>query len=135
MIHMVIFNDPFIGNLAQEFEKVLATSTTSSYPPYNVIKLPHDDYILEFALAGFSKDEVSLEINGKMLTISAEVVPSHWEGSTYIHKGIATRKFSRKFSLPEYYEITSAGMSDGILTVTIVKNIPEEKKPKKITIK
>ena len=131
---MVLFNDPFIGNLAQEFEKVFATTTTSSYPPYNIIKLPHDDYILEFALAGFSKDDVQLELDNRTLTISAQVAPSHWEGSTYLHKGIATRKFSRKFSLPEYYEVTSAGMSDGILKVTIVKNIPEEKKPKAIEI-
>jgi molecular chaperone IbpA len=134
MIYMVLFNDPFIGNLAQEFEKVFATTTTSSYPPYNIIKLPHDDYILEFALAGFSKDDVQLELDNRTLTISAQVAPSHWEGSTYLHKGIATRKFSRKFSLPEYYEVTSAGMSDGILKVTIVKNIPEEKKPKAIEI-
>jgi molecular chaperone IbpA len=132
MIEMVI-NDPF-AILGREFDKVFATTNTASYPPYNIIRLPHDDFILEFALAGFSKNDVQLEMDNRNLTISAQVVPSHWEGSTYLHKGIATRKFSRKFSLPEYYEVTSAGMSDGILTITIVKNIPEEKKPKAIEI-
>ncbi len=120
------------GNLAQEFEKVFATTHTSSYPPYNIVKIDEDKVVMEFAVAGFKKDDISITTEKNVLSIKAEKPES--EDKKYLYKGIAARKFSRTFALPEYYEVESAGFEDGILYIDLIKNIPEEKKPKTIAI-
>mgnify|MGYP006076042823 CR=1 FL=1 len=125
---------PF-GNLAQEFEKVFATTNTSSYPPYNVIRFTDDDYTIQFAVAGFKKEDVSITTEKSVLTISGSMAePELEDEARYLHKGIAGRKFKRSFTLPEYFEVDWAGMEDGILSVNLIRNVPEEKKPKQITI-
>ena len=132
---MVIFNDPFIGSLAQEFEKVFFTGqpTKATYPPYNLNKVSDDHLVLEFALAGFNKKGIDISVEKDVLTIKGERHED--EGANYIHKGIAARKFSRSFNLPEYFEVDRASMLDGILYVDLYRNVPEEKKPKSIQIK
>lgn len=132
---MVLFNDPFIGNLAQEFEKVFNKPATyvTNYPPYNIVKINDDKIVMEFAVAGFKKDDVSISTENNVLSIKAEKPET--EEKNYLHRGIAARKFARAFTLPEYFEVESAGFEDGILYVDLIRNIPEEKKPKKITIK
>ena len=132
MIYMVIFNDPFYGSLAQEFEKVFTKPTTTSYPPYNVVKIDDDKIVMEFAVAGFKKDDISISTEKNVLSIKAEKPDT--EEKNYLHRGIAARKFARSFNLPEYFEVESAGFENGILYVDLIRNIPEEKKPKKITI-
>jgi molecular chaperone IbpA len=89
---------------------------------------------MEFAVAGFAKDEVKITTEKNVLTIKADKTETDSE-KKYLHKGIATRKFVRSFTLPEYYEVESAGMDNGILYIDLIKNVPEEKKPKAITIK
>ena len=127
---MVIFNDPFYGTLAQEFEKVFTKPTTTSYPPYNIVKIDEDKIVMEFAVAGFKKDEISITTEKNVLSIKADKPEA--DEKTYLHKGIAARKFSRAFNLPEYFEVESAGFEDGILYIDLIRNIPEEKKPKTI---
>jgi molecular chaperone IbpA len=129
---MVIFNDPFVS-LAQEFEKVFTQPTKATYPPYNVNKISDEHLVLEFALAGFNRGGIDISVEKDVLTIKGERTED--EGANYIHKGIAARKFTRSFTLPEYFEVDRASMIDGILYVDLYKNVPEEKKPKKITIK
>ena len=129
---MVIFNDPFIGNLAQEFEKVFAQPVKATYPPYNVNKISDEHLVLEFALAGFNRAGIDISVEKDVLTIKGERQED--EGATYIHKGIAARKFTRSFTLPEYFEVDRAKMIDGILYVDLYKNVPEEQKPKSIKI-
>ena len=124
---------PF-GNLAQEFEKAFATTHATSYPPYNIVKVNDEKYVMEFAVAGFKKNEISISTEKDILTIKADKLNNEPE-KTYVHKGIAARKFSRSFSLPEFFEVESAGFEDGILYIDLIRNIPEEKKPKNITIK
>lgn len=125
---------PF-GNLAQEFEKVFATNNTPSYPPYNLIKFNDDDYTLQFAVAGFKREDIDITVDKSVLKLSAQMAePAFEEGTKYVYKGIAGRRFDRSFSLPEYFEVDWAGMEDGILSINLVRNIPEEKKPKQITI-
>ena len=121
------------GNLAQEFEKVFSNTHTSSYPPYNIVKINEDKVVMEFAVAGFKKDDISITTEKNVLSIKAE--KPEQEEKKYLYKGIAARKFSRSFALPEYYEVESAGFEDGILYIDLIKNVPEEKKPKKITVK
>jgi molecular chaperone IbpA len=135
MIHMVIFNEPFIGNLAQEFEKVFTQPVKATYPPYNVIRNTEDDsLILEFAVAGFAKKEIDITVDKGTLHIDGVLENGLEPGLEYVHKGIATRRFSRSFNLPEYYEVNSASVNNGILYINLVKNVPEEKKPKSIKI-
>lgn len=130
---MVIFNDPFYGTLAQEFEKMFTQPTKATYPPYNVVKINDDKIVMEFAVAGFKKDEISVTTEKNVLSIKADKPET--DDKTYLHKGIAARKFIRSFNLPEYFEVESAGHEDGILYIDLVKNVPEEKKPKSIKIK
>lgn len=130
---MVIFNDPFIGSLAQEFEKVFAQPVKTTYPPYNINKISDEHLVLEFALAGFNKANIDISVEKNVLTVKGERTED--EGANYIHKGIAGRKFTRSFNLPEFFEVDRANMLDGILYIDLYKNVPEEKKPKKITIK
>ncbi len=132
MIYMVIFNDPFIGNLAQEFEKVFAQPVKATYPPYNVNKISDEHLVLEFALAGFNRAGIDISVEKDVLTIKGERQED--EGASYIHKGIAARKFTRSFTLPEYFEVDRAKMIDGILYIDLYKNVPEEQKPKSIKI-
>ncbi len=123
---------PF-SDFVQEFEKAFATPHTTTYPPYNVVKIDDDKIVMEFAVAGFKKDEISIVTEKNVLSIQAD--KPEREEKNYVYKGIAARKFSRSFSLPEFYEVESAGFEDGILYIDLIKNVPEEKKPKSIKIK
>ena len=126
-----LFNDPFF-NTFSNFQKV---TTTTNYPPYNQIKLNDTEYILSFALAGFSKDDVSLSLDNRKLTIKGEKKDDELpEGAEYIHKGIAARKFTDIFTLPEFVEVIGAEFKDGILDIKLEKKIPEDKLPKTIAI-
>ena len=129
---MVIFNDPFYGGFAQEIEKAFTKPVQTSYPPYNVVKVNDDKLVMEFAVAGFKKDEISITTEKNILTIKADKPET--EEKKYLHKGIAARKFTRAFTLPEYFEVEAAGFEDGILYIDLIRNVPEEKKPKQITI-
>ena len=133
MIYMVIFNDPFYGTLAQEFEKLFTPQhIKATYPPYNVNKISDEHLVLEFALAGFNRGGIDISVEKDILTIKGERQED--EGANYIHKGIAARKFTRSFNLPEYFEVDRASMIDGILYIDLYKRVPEDKKPKKIEI-
>jgi molecular chaperone IbpA len=126
-----LLDDPFFNR----FNQTIRTTTQNNYPPYNVIKVEDSLFILEFALAGFDKDEVSITVENGQLKISgqrSEVEEDQYV--TYLHKGIAARKFSTVFNLPEYMEVETAIFSNGILEITLEKRIPEEKKPKTIQI-
>lgn len=124
------------SNLAQEFEKVFATTHTTNYPPYNVIKFNDNEYSMQFALAGFKKPDIDITVENGILKISGKSAePEFEDGAGYVHKGIAARKFSRSFTLPEYFEVDWAGLEDGILSIGLTRHIPEEKKPKQIEIK
>jgi len=114
-------------------------NATSNYPPHNIVFINDEKFRLELAVAGFKKDEVTMEECQGLLTISAEKkvnLDEPVEGiPTYQHRGIASRSFKKSFRIAEFFEVDDATLEDGILTVTFVKNVPEEVKPKIITIK
>lgn len=136
---MVIYTDPLFATLSQEFDKMFAqTNKVATYPPYNVIhSKDKNEWYLEFALAGFEKDDITITTDKNVLTVSGETKEDKDlpEDIRYVYKGIAGRKFTRSFNLPEYAEVAKAELKNGILTIDLVINIPEEKKPKTITIK
>jgi len=130
-----IFNDPFfIGfnrNLAQ-LNNVYKTNN-QSYPPYDLLKLDEDTYVLSLAVAGFSKEDIDVSVDNRSLVIKGEIVEV--TDAEIVHKGIASRKFTRTFALGEYMEVIGAELKDGMLTIKIDRIVPEEKKPKSIKIK
>ena len=128
----MVITTPF-GGLGLDIDKFFSTTpATNTYPPYNVVRINDDKIVMEFAVAGFKKDEISITAEKNVLSINAEKPDA--DDKKYLHKGIATRRFTRSFSLPEYYEVDSAGFENGILYINLVRNIPEEKKPKSIKI-
>jgi len=127
-----LFIEPFAS--IREFERMLASGGTSnSYPPHNVIRTGEDSIRMEFAVAGFTKKDITLTVDNRRLTIKGE--QSGKPEAEYLYRGIAMRKFTRVFELPEYVEVKEAKMDDGILSISVVRNVPEEKKPKTITVK
>ena len=131
---MVIKTNTGFGlDIDKLFDSMLGQGTAPSYPPYNVVKFDEDNIRMEFALAGFSREDVKVTTEKNTLKIVGEVTTD--KEIVYLHKGIAARKFSRLFTLPEWFEVNGAGMDNGILYIDLKRNIPEEKKPKEITIK
>jgi molecular chaperone IbpA len=131
---------PTISRFGVGFESMIdnllrATSQTSNYPPYNIIKHSDDAYCIEVAVAGFKDGEVDVEVENNQLTIRGEQRSDSDEHTgEYIYKGISARSFVRTFTLADHVEVAGALVQDGILTVQLERKIPEEKKPKKIAI-
>lgn len=126
-----IFGRQFIG-----FDRLvehISGQDSNNYPPHNVIITGDDTRIIEFALAGFTQDDVSITVEDAVLTISSESLESD-EDRVYIHKGISARSFVKRFSLAEYWEVYNAEFYNGILTISLKQEIPESKKPKSIEI-
>lgn len=116
----------------------LTDELANNYPYFNEISYGKDTFALEFAVAGFSKDELSVNIEENVLTISGKknkVDTEDSKGITYHRRGIATRAFRKKFNLDSYIEVSSVLLKDGILTINLVRNVPEEKKKRMIQIK
>lgn len=132
---MDLFRDPFFIGFGRELEKLnsLHKTNSQSYPPYDILKLDEDTYVLSLALAGFTKNDVSVSLDKGSLVISGEI--TEVLDAEVVHKGIASRKFNREFALGEYMEISGAEMKDGMLHINIYRVIPEDKKPKIIDIK
>ena len=131
-----LFKDPFFIGFNREMERlanVQLASRQTNYPPYDLLKLDEDTYKLSLAIAGFSKDDVNVSIDNGTLIIKGEIVEV--TDAEVVHKGIATRKFTRTFALGEYMEVTGAEIKDGMLHIDIDRIVPEEKKPKEIAIK
>jgi molecular chaperone IbpA len=127
------FNDPFFIGFDGLVNRLTSAHTnTNGFPPYNVRKLDEDTFVVELAVAGFNKESLTIEEHEGTLTIKGER-PEDEE--TYLHKGIAGRKFTRTFALSEYMFVDSADLNDGMLNVIVKREIPEEKKPKTIKIK
>ena len=116
------------------FDSLLEVSkiNTTNFPPYNIRKLEEGKYEIELALAGFTKDDIKIEVKEGTLSVSAKKEEKDSDNS--VHQGIASRSVLRKFSLSEYMEIKDADFKDGILKIKCFENIPEEKKPKVIKI-
>jgi molecular chaperone IbpA len=129
-----LFNDPFFIGWDKFFKDVeLSHKNASNFPPYNLVKITDDSYLIELALAGFSIDDIEVSQEKNMLTVKGEVESDGQE--QYIHKGIATRNFTRTFALAEHIEVRHVTWQNGILSVSLFRNIPEDKKPKTFKIK
>lgn len=108
---------------------------TSSYPPYNIKQLTEDKYKIEMAVAGFSKSELKVELHNNQLSIegSKGFNDEGFEGD-YIYRGIAGRQFRQTFALADHVKVNNSELRDGILTIELERDLPEEKKPRQIEI-
>ena len=131
-----LFKDPFFIGFNREMERlsnVQLASRQTNYPPYDLLKLDDDTYLLSLAVAGFSKNNIDVSVDNETLIIKGEI--TEITDAEVVHKGIAARKFTRTFALGEYMEVTGAEIKDGMLNINIDRVVPEEKKPKVIKIK
>ena len=108
-------------------------SASAGYPPYNIEVVAEDRYDITVAVAGFEDDELDIQVENSVLTISGKQKSPENERN-YLHEGIARRSFERKFTLADHVEITAAELRNGLLKLSLVRNVPEAMKPRKITI-
>lgn len=108
-------------------------SEASTYPPYNIERKSDNEYRISMAVAGFTRDEIDIQVKEQSLTIKGEKKPADKEAQ-FLHRGIATRAFERRFQLADHVEVTGADLQDGLLHVDLVRNVPERLKPRSIQI-
>ena len=112
-----------------------AAASTTNYPPYNIVKTGDTTYEIQVAVAGFTQGEVTVNVNEGQLIITGEKLSTDLpEGHVYEHQGISARRFLRTFTLADYVEVTNATSQDGILTVSLERQVPEALLPKTIAI-
>ncbi|NOR30037.1 MAG: Hsp20 family protein [Sulfitobacter sp.] len=105
----------------------------NSYPPYNIEKFDDDSYRISIAVAGFSEADLSVEVREKSLIVSARKADDTAD-KTYLHRGIATRAFERRFHLADHVQVTGATHVDGMLNIDLQRQVPEALKPRQIQI-
>ena len=127
-------------NMFDELMRVSAQQGNNNYPPYDIVQINDDEYMISLAVAGFGHDNLSITKDNKFLIVegkhSRENMDSAYEESTtkYLHKGISERSFRREFQLADHVEISNAHLELGILNVHLKREVPEEAKPKTIAI-
>jgi molecular chaperone IbpA len=121
--------------LVNEFFNEPSFVNTSGYPPYNISKDAEDVYEITLAIAGFKKADIDIELEDGTLKITGKSEVLDSDNREWLHKGIAERNFVRTFKLAEYVEVKNAKLEDGILRISLFKNVPDAMKPQKISIK
>ena len=120
--------------IANMMDRVLTNDgTTPSYPPYNIEKLDDDAYRISIAVAGFSDSDLSVEVREKALIVSARKADED-EAKSYLHRGIATRAFERRFHLADHVQVIGAAHANGMLHIELERQVPEALKPRQIQI-
>jgi molecular chaperone IbpA len=119
--------------LFDEMERQFANSQSQGYPPYNIAQINEDEYMISIAVAGFGMDNLDITKEGNILRIEG-TAPKGDEHVNYLHKGIAGRNFRREFTLADHMEVEGADLDLGMLSIHVVREVPEELQPKKIAI-
>jgi molecular chaperone IbpA len=104
-----------------------------AYPPYNIERLGDNEYRITMAVAGFTQDEINIEVKEQSLTVSGAKKAEDKERK-FLHRGIAARSFERRFQLADHVEVKGADLKDGLLHIDLVRNVPERLKPRTIAI-
>jgi molecular chaperone IbpA len=109
-------------------------SQQQTYPPYNIIKKNENDYEIEIAVAGFTLDEIEVEVNQNLLIIRGERKREEDTEVEYLHRGLAYRNFEKSLTLAEHMEVGTASIKEGVLRIAITRVVPEALKPRKVQI-
>ena len=138
---MTIYEEPFgllrpfgvgFDEMFKRLDKI-HSQPQGNYPPYNIVKLDEDQFVIEIAAAGFSKKDFSIDL--KDLSLRVKAGKDEEVSKDFIHQGIAARSFERVFALAEHVKVKEATYSDGILAIKLVREIPEAEKPIQIKVK
>lgn len=119
--------------LFQLLDSASGFDSENGYPPYNIERVADNEYRITMAVAGFTQDEIKAEVKENLLTVRGDKAPEATE-RTYLHRGIATRSFERRFQLADHVEVKGADLKDGVLNIDLVRNLPERMKPRAIGI-
>ena len=112
----------------------MPSETAPAYPPYNIQKMDENAYRVTLAVAGFGEDEIGIEVKENVLTVAGKVAKENGANESYLHRGIATRAFERRFNLADHIQVTGAALDKGLLHIELVREVPEALKPRKIAI-
>jgi molecular chaperone IbpA len=107
----------------------------SNYPPHNIVKYSDSAYAIEVAVAGFSREEITVEVDQAQLVVRGVQATADVDGKEYLHRGLASRNFEQSWTLAEYMEVKGAEVKDGMLIVQIERIVPDALQPRKIEIK
>jgi molecular chaperone IbpA len=115
-------------------EAASRVETLDNWPPYDIVKTGEDDYRIDMAVAGFAEDDLTLTQDKNMLIVSGRKEAPGGDDASYLYRGIAGRSFERRFELADHVRVEAATLSNGLLTVELKREIPEELKPRRIEI-
>ena len=129
-------NRALIGfdTLFTDVERRFANQVQNNYPPYNVLKHDEDHFEIEIAVAGFDREDITIEVDQNQLVIKGQRFKED-DVSKYLHRGLAARDFERAFTLADYMEVGDAELTNGILRVKLARIVPDALKPRLIAIK
>ncbi len=113
-------------------ENAQRTRSISDWPPYDIIRTSEDSYQISIAVAGFTRDEIDVTFQSNLLTVTGKRQETPTEG--YLHRGIAARPFEHRFELADHVRVSGAELKNGLLSIDLVREIPEALKPRKIDI-
>ncbi len=115
------------------FETRFANQINNNYPPYNIVKTGEHTYSIEIAVAGFSRDEIAVEIDQDQLIVRGQKSQQD-DSAEYLHRGLAYRDFERRYTLAEHMEVVKAETKNGLLMIEIERKVPEALLPRKIEV-
>ncbi|MFD1329017.1 Hsp20 family protein [Mycoplana ramosa] len=113
-------------------ENAQRARSASDWPPYDIVKSGDDHYRISIAVAGFARDDLDITFQSNLLTVTGKKQESPTEG--YLHRGIAARPFEHRFELADHVRVKGADLNNGLLSIELVRELPEEMKPRKISI-
>ena len=120
--------------LFDAMEKSFRADVQESYPPFDIVRTGEESYRIMLAVAGFTRDEIDITAQQNQLVISGEKREKDEDGVDFVHRGIATRAFERRFQLADFVEVEKASYEDGLLSISLERVVPEAMKPRKIEI-
>jgi molecular chaperone IbpA len=136
LAQITALNRALIGfdTLFDQMERRFSNSVSNNYPPHNILKTGENQYEIQLAVTGFDKTEISVTVEDGILIVKGESMTTDHAPEQYIHRGLATRDFVKEFPLAEHIEVTGAETKNGMLTIKLIRNVPESAKPKVIDI-
>jgi molecular chaperone IbpA len=122
-------------SLFDNFEHRFASQINNSYPPYNILKHNDNSYEMEIAVTGFTPDEVVVELDQNQLVVTGKRIRVEDAETQYLHRGLATRDFTRSWTLAEHMEVGEGRIKNGVLTIPLTRVVPDALKPRQLKIK
>ena len=123
-----------MARLLDHAMRATEAANAPTFPPYNIEKLGEDEYRITMAVAGFGEGDLEITAENGQLVIAGKIEKTDDDGRTYLHRGIATRSFERRFDLADHIRVNGASLENGLLHVALVREVPEAMKPHKIAI-